>query len=85
MCNDRKCIGEFHFIWEDDNIPLIIKVKSHEATPLNFLLWGGDNWSGNAANVDKCESFHHKETRKILKKIMTRVKDERIRRKTIRK
>ena len=83
MCNDIKCMGELHFIWEDDNMPLIIKVKSHDATPLNLLLWGGDNWSGNAAGISECEAFYHQEMRRILIISMARVKDDMIRNNTI--
>ena len=82
---DSKYMGALRFIWEDENMALIIKVKLCNASPLNLILWGGENWSGNASDINEWEAFQHKEMRKILKISMARVNDDSIRNKTIRK
>ena len=66
-------------------MPLIIKVELHNTMPLKLLLLGGENWSRNAAVINKYEVYYHKATRRILKISMMRVKEDRIRNKTIRK
>ena len=55
-----KYMGALCFIWYDDNMPLSIKMKLHNAMSLNLLLWGGFDWSVNSANVNESEVFHHK-------------------------
>ena len=84
VSNYSKSMGTLRFIWNNNNVTLITKVKLHNAT-LNLISRGGENWSGNAANVSKCEVLYHNSMRRILKISMTRVKDERTRNKTIRK
>ena len=80
----RKSMGALHFIWEDDSAPLMIKAKSCDVVQLSLLLWGGENWSRNAADISKCEVLHHEATRRILKMSMAKVKDGRTRSKTTR-
>ena len=49
-------------------MPLEAKVKFHNVVPLNFPLWGSENWSGNAMGVSKREVFCRKATRIAHKK-----------------
>ena len=85
VTNASKAIGALCFVWEDVNMPLTIKVKSHNAIPVKLLLWGGENWSGNVADIRKYETFHHTMMRIMLKMPMSRVKEETIKSKIIRK
>ena len=53
----RKSMEALRFIWEDESMPLIIKVKLCNAMPLNLSLWGGENWSRNEADIKKIRSI----------------------------
>ena len=66
------------FIWDADEIPLEVNSKLSKAMPLNLLLWGGENWNRNAMSINKCEVFHHKVIRRMLKTPMSKVKEDRI-------
>ena len=71
-------MGALKFAWDAAEVPLITKIKLHQATPMNLMLWGSENWSGNKADIAKMNTFHHKSTRRILGITMGRVKEEEI-------
>ena len=48
-----KHMGTFKFIWDDCSVPIETKIKLLSTIPLNLLLWGGDNWSGNKEEIRK--------------------------------
>ena len=49
--------------------------------PVNLLLWGGESWSGNAADIIKCEVLYHNAMRRTLKMSMSRAKEDRTKKK----
>ena len=42
-----KAMGVLKTIWEAKEVLLESKIKLYEAIPVNLLLWGSENWSGN--------------------------------------
>ena len=55
---------------------LTLKIKSHEAIPVNVLLQGNENWSGNKNDIVMIEAFYHKAMHRIFKVMVPRVKEE---------
>ena len=45
---------------------------------MNLMLWGGESYSGNKADLKSLDTFHHKSIRRILGISMGEVKDEEI-------
>ena len=80
----RKHVGALIFFWNDNSMPLRIKVKSRNAITLNLPSCGEENCSGSTANIEKYELIHHRSITKVLHKLMNKVKDKRIRSKTTR-
>ena len=73
-----KTAGALNFVWKSNQIYLETKKKLHLAIPLNLALLNGETWSGNKADLESLDVFHHKTIRKILGINMLQVKDERI-------
>ena len=73
-----KSMGALKFIWDAVEVPLPTKIKLYQAIPMNLMLWGGENWSGNKADIKLLDTFHHKSIRRILGISMGRVRDEEI-------
>ena len=73
-----KSMGALKFIWDAVEVPLSTKIKLYQAIPMNLMLWGSENWSGNKADIKLLDTFHHKSIRRILGITMGRVKDEEI-------
>ena len=57
---------ELKFSRESREVPLCKKIKLYEETLMNLILWGSENWSGNANDSRLCEGFYHKAIRIIL-------------------
>ena len=53
-------------------------------SPLSLIIWGYESWCGSVASIEKCDFFHYKVMKRILKMPMSREKDETIRRIMIR-
>ena len=52
-----KSIGALKITCNENDVPLDTKMKLHNSIPLNVLLWGGDNWSGNKGDIKRIETF----------------------------
>ena len=74
----RKSIGALKCVWDAKEVTLMTKTKLHEAIPMNIVSCGSENWSGNEADLNKLERFHHGAIRRILGIRMDEVKDEKI-------
>ena len=66
------------FSCESREVPLCTKIKLYEQTQMNLILWGSDNWSGNANDLRLCEGFYHKAIRIILGISMKQVEEEKL-------
>ena len=53
--------------------------------PMNLMLWGSENWSGNKADVAMAEVFHHKSIRRTLGISMMQVKEQEIKNEEVRR
>ena len=60
MLTDTKIIGALKFNWEAKELPMLSKHKSCAIIPVNLLLQGSENWSGNKSDARILEVFHHK-------------------------
>ena len=74
----NKSMGALKFIWDALEVPLTTKIKLHQATPMNLMLWGSENWGGNKADIAMMNAFYHKSIHRILVIIMGRAKEEEI-------
>jgi len=61
-----KSMGALKFIWDAVEVPLSTKIKLYQTIPMNLMLWGSENWSGNKADIKLLDTFHHKSIRRIL-------------------
>ena len=46
-------MGDLKRAWDAKEVSLMTKVKSHEATPMNIVLHGSENLSGNEVDLQK--------------------------------
>ena len=52
--NVSNPMGALNFIWGAIEVTLKLKIKSHEVTPLNLLLWSSKNWSNDKDIIKIC-------------------------------
>ena len=80
-----KALGALKFIWDSPETSLETKIRLYQAIPVNLVLWNAEIWSGNQADLDALDIFHHKAIRRILHINMIQVKDERLKNEELRK
>ena len=59
-------------MWSADDILLETKIKPHDNIPLNLLLCGGYNLSGNKEDIKIIKTFENKAIRRILEISMSK-------------
>ena len=68
-----------NFIWSNEEISLKKKYQLCMEITVDFALWNGKTWSGNASDLELLDRFHHESIGRMLKIRMSQVRDGRIR------
>jgi hypothetical protein len=79
-----QSMGALKNVWNSPHLDIWSKYLLFRAIPMNLLLWGCEMWSMRKALANKLEVFLHRNIRRILRVMMTRVHEERIRNEHVR-
>ena len=85
MTAATQSMGALKNIWNSPHLDIWSKYLLFRAIPMNLFLWGCETWSIRKALSNKLEVFLHRNIRRILRVLMTKVREDRIRNEHVRR
>jgi len=85
IASATAAMGALKEIWRNPHLDIYNKYLPFQAIPMNLLLWGAKTWSLCKSQLDQLKVFLHHSIRRILQILMTKVQEDRIRNKNVRK